>query len=112
LNQPVHKDAWLGGAAIGKQEYNSSFSMGLSVKGNVFTVNRMYVKQGKLEFKNYAHGSGQIDNDVILQTFHKNNSIADYGGYKVKGLTPNNLYNISRSLDSCTWFQGIIPFGI
>jgi len=44
----------------------------------------MYVKQGNLEFKNYAHGSGQIDNDVILQTFHKNNSIADYGGYKVK----------------------------
>jgi hypothetical protein len=43
-----------------------------------------------------------IDGDIYKEMFP----------HKTKGLTPNNLYNISRSLDSCTWFQGIIPFGI
>jgi hypothetical protein len=56
---------------------------------------------------------------IALMVFAKNSKGAVKAAHDVvnkklgtKGLTPNNLYNISRSLDSCTWFQGIIPFGI
>jgi hypothetical protein len=79
LNQPTSKGAWLGGATLGVQTQNSSCDFELNVKGNnVYSTNRIYVKQGNLEFKNYAHGSGQIDNEVSLQTYHKNLSIANY----------------------------------
>jgi hypothetical protein len=51
-----------------KIETNTTFSFEQSVQGNGFFVTYMYAKQGNLAFKNYAHGSGSIDNSAILTT--------------------------------------------
>lgn len=47
---------------------NQTFSFEQSVQGNGYFMNYMYAKVGNLAFKNYAHGSGSIDNSVILTT--------------------------------------------
>jgi hypothetical protein len=72
---------WLGGAVLGTQQFNSTFSYEQSVQGNGYFMNYMYAKQSNLAFKNYAHGSGQIDNEMTLNTYHQNRSIWDYGNY-------------------------------
>jgi hypothetical protein len=60
---------------------NVTFDYEQSVQGNGYFMNYMYAKQGNLAFKNYAHGSGQIDNEQTLQTYHKNTSYHGYGAY-------------------------------
>jgi len=61
--------------------YNESFDYEQSVQGNGYFMTYMYAKQGNLAFKNYMHGSGQIDNEQTLQTYHKNTSWHGYGLY-------------------------------
>jgi hypothetical protein len=60
---------------------NDTFDFEESVQGNGYFMTYMYTKAGNLAFKNYAHGSGQIDNEMTLQAYHKNSSIHQYGGY-------------------------------
>jgi len=72
---------WYGKAVFGTQEFNQTFKFEQSVQGNGYFMNYMYAKAANLAFKNYAHGSGQIDNEATLQTYHYNHSIRDYGGY-------------------------------
>jgi hypothetical protein len=53
----------------GIEESNSTFSFEQSVQGNGFFMTYMYVKQGNLAAKNYAHGSGSVDNSMILSSY-------------------------------------------
>ncbi len=53
-------------------ERNVSFSFEQSVQGNGYFMNYMYVKAGNLAMKNYAHGSGSINNEAILNSFDYN----------------------------------------
>jgi hypothetical protein len=53
----------------GIQESNSTFTFEQSVQGNGFFMTYMYAKQGNLAMKNYAHGSGSVDNSMILSTY-------------------------------------------
>jgi len=53
-------------------EKNVSFSFEQSVQGNGYFMNYMYVKAGASEMKNYAHGSGSINNEAILNSFDYN----------------------------------------
>jgi len=53
---------------------NQTFEFDQSVQGNGYFMNYMYAKVGNLAFKNYAHGSGSIDNSVILTTQKYNNT--------------------------------------
>jgi hypothetical protein len=69
------------GYPFATQQFNETFNYEQSVQGNGYFMTYMYTKQGNLKFKNYAHGSGQIDNEMTLQTYHKNNSIHSYGTY-------------------------------
>jgi hypothetical protein len=55
------------------QEQNTSFIFEQSVQGNGYFMTYMYAKAGNLAMKNYAHGSGSVDNDAILQTYEKKN---------------------------------------
>jgi hypothetical protein len=55
-----------------KIETNTSFNYEQSVQGNGYFMTYMYAKQGNLAFKNYAHGSGTIDNSAILTTTRLN----------------------------------------
>ncbi len=61
------------------RESNQTFSFQQSVQGNGYFMNYMYAKVGNLAFKNYAHGSGSIDNSAILTTqkFNKSNHPGD-----------------------------------
>jgi len=53
-------------------ERNVSFSFEQSVQGNGYFMNYMYVKASNLAMKNYAHGSGSINNEMILNSFDYN----------------------------------------
>ena len=53
-------------------ERNVSFSFEQSVQGNGYFMNYMYVKAANLAIKNYAHGSGSINNEMILNSFDYN----------------------------------------
>jgi len=53
------------------QSKNTSFSFEQSVQGNGYFMTYMYAKAGNLAMKNYAHGSGSINNEVVLATYHK-----------------------------------------
>jgi len=53
----------------GIEESNSTFSFEQSVQGNGYFMTYMYVKQGSLAAKNYAHGSGSVDNSMILSSY-------------------------------------------
>jgi len=54
------------------QLINQTFEFDQTVQGNGYFMNYMYAKVGNLAFKNYAHGSGSIDNSEILTTQHYN----------------------------------------
>ncbi|OPY49546.1 MAG: hypothetical protein A4E48_02228 [Methanosaeta sp. PtaU1.Bin060] len=51
-------------------EKNTSFTFEQSVQGNGYFMTYMYAKEGNLEMKNYAHGSGSIDNQATLAAYH------------------------------------------
>lgn len=53
-------------------ERNTSFSFEQSVQGNGYFMNYMYVKANNVALKNYAHGSGSINNEAILNSFEFN----------------------------------------
>jgi hypothetical protein len=53
----------------GIQESNSTFTFEQSVQGNGFFMNYMYVRAGNLAAKNYAHGSGSIDNSMTISSY-------------------------------------------
>ena len=48
---------------------NVSFSFEQSVQGNGYYVTYKYAKMGNTEFKDYAHGSGSLDNEAILTSY-------------------------------------------
>jgi hypothetical protein len=56
----------------GFEEKNTTFSFEQSVQGNGYFMNYMYAKAGNVAFKNYAHGSGSIDNEAVLTYQHLN----------------------------------------
>ena len=49
---------------------NVSFSFEQSVQGNGYYVTYKYAKMGNTEFKDYAHGSGSLDNEAILTSYN------------------------------------------
>jgi len=52
------------------QYRNTTFNFEQSVQGNGYFMNYMYVKAGNnLAMKNYAHGSGSINNEAVLSTY-------------------------------------------
>lgn len=65
-------------APSAKQETNTTFSFEQSVQGNGYFMTYMYAKAGNLALKNYAHGSGSIDNEATLVTQELNRSTHPY----------------------------------
>jgi hypothetical protein len=61
-----------------KQESNTTFNFEQSVQGNGYFMTYMYANTGTLSFKNYAHGSGSIDNEATLVTQVLNRSTHPY----------------------------------
>jgi hypothetical protein len=48
---------------------NASFSFEQSVQGNGYFMTNKYAKMGNAEFKDYAHGSGSLDNEAMLASY-------------------------------------------
>jgi len=48
------------------QERNTTFNFEQSVQGNGYFMTYMYAKAGNVALKNYAHGSGSINNEALL----------------------------------------------
>ena len=46
-----------------------SFSFEQTVQGNGYYMTYKYAKMGNAEFKDYAHGSGSLDNEAILTSY-------------------------------------------
>jgi hypothetical protein len=57
------------------EEKNITFNLEQDVQGNGYFMTYMYAKSGNIVMKNYAHGSGSIDNEAILtyQQLNKQN---------------------------------------
>jgi hypothetical protein len=53
----------------GIEESNSTFSFEQSVQGNGYFMTYMYARAGNLAMKNYAHGSGSVDNEMIMSSY-------------------------------------------
>jgi hypothetical protein len=50
-------------------EKNLSFNFEQTVQGNGYYMTYKYAKMGNTEFKDYAHGSGSLDNEAILASY-------------------------------------------
>ena len=50
-------------------EKNLSFNFEQSVQGNGYYMTYKYAKMGNVELKDYAHGSGSLDNSAILASY-------------------------------------------
>ena len=50
-------------------EKNVSFSFEQTVQGNGYYMTYKYAKMGNTEFKDYAHGSGSLDNEAVLASY-------------------------------------------
>lgn len=48
---------------------NVSFSFEQTVQGNGYYMTYKYAKMGNVEFKDYAHGSGSLDNEAVLTSY-------------------------------------------
>ena len=48
---------------------NVSFSFEQTVQGNGYYMTYKYAKMGNSEFKDYAHGSGSLDNEAVLSSY-------------------------------------------
>jgi hypothetical protein len=48
---------------------NVSFTFEQSVQGDGYFMTYKYAKMGDVEFKDYAHGSGSLDNEAILASY-------------------------------------------
>lgn len=66
---------------------NVSFSFEQSVQGNGYFMTYKYAKMGNVEFKDYAHGSGSLDNEAILTSYNSSHKAhlwnADWNDYDV-----------------------------
>jgi hypothetical protein len=51
------------------EDSNSTFSFEQSVQGNGYFMTYMYAKAGNMAMKNYAHGSGSVDNSMIMSSY-------------------------------------------
>ena len=58
----------------GYEERNTTFDFEQSVQGNGYFMTYMYAKSGNIAFKNYAHGSGSINNEATLTYQYWNKS--------------------------------------
>jgi hypothetical protein len=70
----------------GYQEKNTTFTFEQSVQGTGYFMTYMYAKAGNAELKNYAHGSGTINNEATLVYQHLNRSThnvySDYNDFE------------------------------
>jgi hypothetical protein len=68
-------------------EKNVSFSFEQTVQGNGYYMAYKYAKMGNVEFKDYAHGSGSLDNEAILASYDATKKYhlwnADWNDYNV-----------------------------
>ena len=66
---------------------NVSFSFEQTVQGNGYYMTYKYAKMGNTEFKDYAHGSGSLDNEAILSSYQSDHKMhlwnADWNDYNV-----------------------------
>ncbi|VVB72149.1 Uncharacterised protein [uncultured archaeon] len=70
---------------IGFEEENTSFSYEANTQGNGYSMNYMYAQAGNVELKNYAHGSGSINNEAVLTyqnlSRRTHNAYSDYNDF-------------------------------
>ncbi|VVB71878.1 Uncharacterised protein [uncultured archaeon] len=68
------------------QEKNTTFNFEQSVQGNGYFMTYLYARAGNAELKNYAHGSGSINNEATLTYQHLNktthNVYSDYNDFE------------------------------
>jgi hypothetical protein len=77
------------GAAVQVQNtqisFNESISVEQSVQGQGYAMQYMYAKAGNTELKEYGHGSGSLDQETLLSTWHLNKTNhlpqADYNDF-------------------------------
>ncbi len=67
------------------EEKNTTFTFEQSVQGNGYFMTYLYAKAGNIAVKNYAHGSGSINNEALL-TYQKlnrstRNAYSDYNDF-------------------------------
>jgi len=67
------------------EEKNTTFTFEQSVQGNGYFMTYLYAKAGNVAVKNYAHGSGSINNEALL-TYQKlnrstRNAYSDYNDF-------------------------------
>jgi len=69
----------------GFEEKNTTFGYEAATQGNGYFMNYLYAKAGNVELKNYAHGSGSINNEAILTyqnlTRKTHNAYSDYNDF-------------------------------
>jgi hypothetical protein len=69
----------------GYETRNTTFDFEQSVQGNGYFMTYMYAKSGNIAFKNYAHGSGSINNEATLSYYKmsdkKHNNYLDYNDF-------------------------------
>jgi hypothetical protein len=74
-----------GQAYSGWETRNTTFDFEQSVQGNGYFMTYMYAKSGNIAFKNYAHGSGSINNEATLtyqnMSTKTHNNYADYNDF-------------------------------
>jgi hypothetical protein len=67
------------------EEKNITFDFEQSVQGNGYFMNYMYARSGNIAMKNYAHGSGSINNEATLtyqQMYRQNHPLnSDYNDF-------------------------------
>jgi hypothetical protein len=70
----------------GYVESNTTFNFEQSVQGNGYFMTYLYAKAGNVAVKNYAHGSGSINNEAILTYYDmdqkRHNVYTDYNDVK------------------------------
>jgi len=69
-------------------ESNLSFNFEQSVQGSGYHMSYIYAKMGALALKNYQHGSGSIDNEMLLQTYESK-------------MASDDAYNVDVYNESC-----------
>jgi hypothetical protein len=66
---------------------NVSFAFEQSVQGNGYYMTYKYAKMGNAEFKDYAHGSGSLDNEAVLTSYNSSHQYhlwnADWNDHSV-----------------------------
>ena len=70
----------------GYVESNTTFNFEQSVQGNGYFMTYLYAKADNVAVKNYAHGSGSINNEAVLTYYDmdqkRHNVYTDYNDVK------------------------------